>query len=99
METTEHFGQWIAIGWSIPVTQSAPKDSPYKQIRYVLIYEQSKFLFLKIEDGMMRETLRKANIRLEEFQDKLKNPTSEVRMVLRLLHEHSLDQYFQLIYF
>ena len=33
----------------------------------------------------MRETLRKANIRLEEFQDKLKNPTSDVRMFLRLL--------------
>ena len=27
----------------------------------------------------MRETLRKANIKLEEFQDKLKNTISEVR--------------------
>jgi hypothetical protein len=37
------------------------------------------FFFWKVEDAIMRETLRKANIKLEEFQEKLRSETSEVR--------------------
>ncbi|XP_028410088.1 core-binding factor subunit beta-like isoform X2 [Dendronephthya gigantea] len=33
----------------------------------------------KVEDEIMRETLRKANIKLEEFQEKIRSETSEVQ--------------------